>query len=79
MRNLLKSRKGISLITLVIAITILLIVTGALIYNAKDQIYVKTLTNMYNDIDNLREKVSSYYSKYGAIPAKLEYTNIRTY
>ena len=76
MKKFLKQEKGINLISLTITIIIILIITGMLIFNARDSIYIKNLQNMYNDISTLREKVSLYYSQYGAIPAKYEFTNI---
>ena len=67
--------KGITLISLSIAVIIVLIITGMILYSATDSIYIKNLTNMQNDIANLRDKVSSYYSQYGKLPAETEYTN----
>lgn len=76
MNKFFKQEKGINLISLTITIIIILIITGILIFNARDSIYIKNLQNMYNDISTLREKVSLYYSQYGAIPAKYEFNNI---
>lgn len=73
MKNILKQNKGISLVSLSIAIIILVIVTNILVYNARDSIHIKSLTNMYNDIANLRGKISTYYSTYGEIPVKVKY------
>ena len=75
MKKIAKNQRGITLISLSITIIIMMIVTGMLIYNAKDSTQIKNLTNMYNDIENLRDKISSYYLQYGAIPASIEYTN----
>lgn len=72
---MIKKNRGITVITLSIAVIIILIVTGMLVYSAKDSIYVKNLTNMQNDISNLRDKISLYYSQYGALPASTQYTN----
>ena len=72
---MIKNNKGITVISLSIAVIIILIVTGMLVYSAKDSIYVKNLTNMQNDISNLRDKISLYYSQYGALPASTAYTN----
>ena len=76
MKDRIKQEKGISMISLVITIIILLILTNMLIYNTQDNIHIKALTNLYNDIELLREKVSEYYNEYGKIPAKIQYTNI---
>ena len=71
-----KSERGVTLVALTITVIILLIVTSILIYNANDNIYIKRLTSMYNDVSNLRDKVASYYKEYGTIPAKVEYTAV---
>ena len=75
MKKILKNEKGITMIALVITVIILLIVANILIYNAKDTLYIKELTNLYNDIDVLKDKVSDYYDTYGSIPASIEYSN----
>ena len=72
---MIKQEKGITLIALSIAVIIILTITGMIVYSAKDSIYIRNLTNMQNDIANLRDKVSSYYSQYGKLPAETEYTN----
>ncbi len=73
---MIKKDKGITLISLSIAVIIILTITGMILYSAKDNIYIKNLTNMQNDIANLRDKVSLYYSEYGDIPAQTEYPDI---
>ena len=70
-----KNEKGITMVALVITVIILVILTNILIYNAEDNIYIKKLTSLYNDISILREKVSAYYNEYGKIPAEIKYTN----
>lgn len=74
-KSKLRKEKGITMVALVITVIILLIVTNMLIYNAKDSIHIKALTNLYNDIELLREKVSEYYNEYGKIPAEIKYNN----
>lgn len=76
MKHITKQEKGITLIALTVTIIILLIVTNILVYNAQDSIYIKALTNLYNDIELLREKTSEYYNEYGKIPGEIKYTNI---
>lgn len=75
MKYKIRKEKGITMVALVITIVILLILTNMLIYNSQDNIYIKSLTNLYNDISMLREKVSAYYNEYGKIPAEIKYTN----
>lgn len=71
----LRDQKGINLITLSIAIIILIIITSVLVYNSKDGTKIKTLSNLYNDIESLDKKVSSYYVEHGDLPKLGEYTN----
>ncbi len=66
---MIKNEKGITMITLTIAIIILVIITNILIFNARDGVYVKNLENMYSDVESLRDKIIEYYIDYGAIPA----------
>lgn len=70
---MIKKDTGITLISLSIAVIIILTITGMILYSAKDNIYIKNLTNMQNDIANLRDKISLYYSEYEKIPVKTEY------
>ena len=76
MKDIIKKQKGITMVSLVITVIILLILTNVLIYNAKDSIYINSLTNLYNDIELLDSKISEYYEEKGKIPAKIKYTNI---
>ena len=75
MKRKLARERGVSLITLSITVIIIVLITGMMIYNAKDGIYIKNLQALQNDIQNLREKVSEYYNEYGKIPASVEYAN----
>lgn len=69
MKNILKQEKGVTLISLAVIIIILGIIMSMLLYSVKDTKDVTKLTNLYSDIDNLTDKISNYYSKYGKIPA----------
>lgn len=66
--------KGIALITLVVAISILIIVSSMMIYNARNGVKMRNLKLMQNDIEVLTDKVNAYYLKYGKLPIKIEYT-----
>lgn len=68
--------KGISLITLSIAIVLMIIITSVLVYNAQTGVKVKILNQMYNDVQLLSDKILTYYSNYGAIPALTKYDNV---
>ena len=73
---MMKRNGGVTLVALTITVVIILIVTGMIVYSAQDSLYVKNLTDMQNDIVNLRDKISLYYSKYGEIPASTEYPDV---
>ncbi len=77
MKNFLKCQRGINLITLSVAVIVILILTNIIIYNVKDNMEVQNLKNMQADIQNLRDKISNYYTQYGEIPANknMPYTN----
>lgn len=71
-----KSNKGITMITLIIAILIMLVISSTLIYNIKMGADTRDLNNMYSDIQLLKDKIDLYYSSYGALPViQTEYTN----
>lgn len=74
--QMIKKEKGISLISLAIAVAVLLILTNVIIYNVRDDLKIGNLKEMQNDIQNLRDKVSAYYVQNGQIPARVEYPNI---
>lgn len=71
----LKSTRGISLISLIITVLVLMILADVIIYNVGDNLKLGKLVEMQNDIDNLRDKVSAYYAQNGKIPANIKYTN----
>lgn len=71
-----KTKKGISLISLTITVSVLLILTNVILYNVKDNLKIGKLKEMQNDIADLRDKVASYYAKNGKIPASIQYTDI---
>ncbi len=73
----LKGNKGITLVTLILAIVIMLIISSILIYSVSTATRTKALNGMYNDINALTNKIQIYYSKYGEIPIiKEQYTNV---
>ena len=75
-KSKINNSRGVSLVSLSIAIVILVIITNILIYNVKDNLKVGNLRNMQNDISNLKDKISSYYAQNGKIPAQIKYTNV---
>ena len=75
MKVKIKQEKGITMTALVITVITLLILTGTMIYNTQGSININKLTNFYNDLELLRDKISTYYNEYGKLPAKIKYTN----
>lgn len=71
-----KKEKGISLVSLAITVVVLMILTNVIIYNVRDNLKIGKLKEMKNDIENLRDKVSSYYAQNATIPARVKYPNI---
>ena len=75
MKNIMDQNKGITMISVTIIVIVILILTGVLIYDARDSLKVTKLQSMQSDIQNLRDKISNYYAQYGQIPARIKYTN----
>ncbi|MCI8482267.1 MAG: type II secretion system protein [Clostridia bacterium] len=72
-----KSQKGITLVSLSIAIVVMLVITSTLIYSITTGDKVKALNNMYQDITKIKDKVDLYYATYRALPIiKTPYENI---
>ena len=69
----LKSNRGITLVTLIITIVVIFIVAGTTVYTSLDRFEINRLQKMYNDIELLSNKVSSYYLKYNGLPIKEQY------
>lgn len=63
-----RKNKGITMISLVITIIVLLILTSVTIYNGLAQLGIKRVNNLYADIDSLSTKVAEYYLKNETIP-----------
>ena len=74
-QRLRKKIKGLSLISLTIAVVILIIISSLLIYNAKNGVKIRAYKMLQNDVQLLEDKVNAYYVKYSAIPAEIEYVN----
>lgn len=72
----LKNSKGITMITLVVGILILVLITGMTIYYSKESIKARNLRDMYNDIELLNDRISTYYLEKGEIPVLTKFTNI---
>lgn len=62
------SNKGITLVSLVVSIIILLILSTISIYGIKSSNNISPYNNMVADIKLLEDKILVYYNKYGEIP-----------
>jgi len=65
---MIKREKGITLISLIITIALMVIISSTVIYISFDRFEINNLRKMMNDIELLQDKVSSYYLKYGGLP-----------
>ena len=63
-----KNNKGITMISLVITIIVLIIVTSITIYNGTAQLGIKRVNSLYADIDSISTKVAEYYLKNETLP-----------
>lgn len=63
-----KNQKGITLVSLVITIVLMLIIAGTTVYTSTNRFKINNLKKMQNDIELLNDKISTYYLKYGGIP-----------
>lgn len=69
-----KNNKGITLISLIITVAVMLIIVGTTVYTSLDRFEINRLKKMYNDIELLSDKVENYYLKYNGLPIKEQYT-----
>ncbi len=69
----LKNNKGVTLISLTVIMVILFMITGAIIYNTKNQIKLRNLDDLYIDISAISAGVDKYYLSYGALPVLCDY------
>ena len=66
------SNKGITLVSLVVSIIILLILSTISIQVIRSSNNISPYNNMVADINLLEDKISVYYNKYGEIPKTSE-------
>lgn len=65
---MIKREKGITLISLIITIALMLIISSVTIYTSLDRFEINKYNKMVNDIELLSDKVSNYYLKYNGLP-----------
>lgn len=63
-----KNQKGVTLVSLIITIIIILIITSATVYTSTNRFKINNLSKMYNDIELLNDKIATYYLKFGGLP-----------
>lgn len=66
--NIFKRNKGITLISLVISIIIILIISGMVIYYSTKGLAIQKVNNLYSDIEQIESQVDSYYIKNNELP-----------
>lgn len=71
------NNKGVTLISLILTVIIILILTSAMIFNTKNQLQMRAVQNLSIDIERLNSKVDEYYLKYGELPKLCNYTSDR--
>ena len=67
-----KNNKGISMVTLIITIVVILILSATMIVSVSDYTDTSGLMNMRGDIQLLKDKVIVYYNTYGEVPGCIE-------
>lgn len=63
-----KNNKGITLVSLIITIVVMVIISSVTLYTSMDRFKLNELEKLYNDIRFLSDKVSNYYLKYNGLP-----------
>jgi len=74
-----KSNRGVALATLVVAVLIMLTITGTITYTSLDTIKLRKLDDMYNDIKVLNQKIAYYHIENDELPTlenSIVYNNI---
>ena len=64
----LKNNKGITLVSLIITIVVMVIISSVTLYTSMDRFEINNLEKLYNDLTLLSDKVSNYYLKYNGLP-----------
>lgn len=63
-----KSNKGITLVSLVITIAVMMIIASVTVNTSMGRFEMNSYKKLMNDLELLQEKVESYYLKYGGLP-----------
>lgn len=76
---MMKSNRGVALATLVVAVLIMLTITGTIAYTSLDTMKLRQLDYMYNDIRLLNQKITNYHLENDELPIlenTIEYADI---
>ena len=65
---MIKKENGITLVSLIITIMLMLIISSTTIHVSKNRFEINNFSKMKNDIIFLDEKVADYYLKYRVLP-----------
>lgn len=65
---MIRNNRGVALATLVIAVVVMLTITGTIAYTSLDTMKLRKLDDMYNDIRLLNQKVTNYYLDNNELP-----------
>lgn len=71
-----KNNKGITLISLVVTIILLMILTFTVVINVENYNSEKIKSNFKSDIKTLEEEVNQYYARIKELPIANEYENV---
>lgn len=67
-RQGIRGEKGITLLTLVITVALMVILTAAMVNNSSTSFHLSKLTKLQNDIEMLNDRVEFYYVREGKLP-----------
>ena len=68
MINIKTNEHGITIITLIVTVLLLVLITGTLAVNTYYSMELSSLTNLENDIKTLENRIASYYVENNALP-----------
>ena len=63
-----RNNKGMSLVTVVMTLLIIVIILSTLVYTAYTNLKVRKLNSLYTDIRTLSDEVAVYYLENNALP-----------
>lgn len=72
---MIKNEKGVTLISLIVIIMLMLIISSTVVNISYKRFEINNFKKLQNDIELLEEKVSNYYLKYGGLPVLRKNSN----